>query len=74
VESAKRQVRLTLYRLVFRGFYYPPGKGPPPLPPKSGWQIYSTDGAEIHIMRDHLIDAYRGFIPEVSLERLQVSR
>jgi hypothetical protein len=39
VERAKRQVRLTFYRLVFRGFYYPPGKGPLPLPPKSGWQI-----------------------------------
>src|ERR1700757_5433432 len=39
VERAKRQVRLTFYRLVFRGFYYPPGKGPLPLPPKSGWQV-----------------------------------
>jgi len=39
VERAKRQVRLTFYQLVFRGFYYPPGKGPLPLPPKSGWQI-----------------------------------
>lgn len=39
VERAKRQVRLTFYRLVFRGSYYPSGKGPLPLPPKSGWQI-----------------------------------
>ena len=39
VERAKRQVRLTYYRLVFRGFYYPSGKGPLPLPPKSGWRI-----------------------------------
>src|ERR1700757_2689622 len=39
VERAQRQVRLTFYRLVFRGFYYPPGKGPLPLPPKSGWQV-----------------------------------
>src|ERR1700736_4725615 len=26
VKRAKRQVRLTYYRLVFRGFYYPAGK------------------------------------------------
>ena len=39
VERAKRQVRLTYYRLVFRGSYYPAGKGPLPLPPKSGWHI-----------------------------------
>ena len=42
VERAKRQVRLTFYRLVFRGFYYPPGKGPLPLPPKSGGKLCST--------------------------------
>jgi hypothetical protein len=39
VNRAKRQVRLTFYRLVFRGFFYPPGKGPLPLPPKSTWHI-----------------------------------
>jgi hypothetical protein len=38
-ERAKRQVRLTYYRLVFRGSYYPSGKGPLPLPPKSGWEV-----------------------------------
>jgi hypothetical protein len=38
-ERAKRQVRLTYYRLVFRGSYYPAGKGPLPLPPKSGWHV-----------------------------------
>lgn len=45
VERARRQVRLTYYRLVFRGSYYPPGKGPLPLPPTSGWQIASNGGA-----------------------------
>jgi hypothetical protein len=39
VERAKRQARLTYYRLIFRGSFYPPGKGPLPLPPKSGWHI-----------------------------------
>jgi hypothetical protein len=39
VARAMRQVRLTYYRLVFRGSYYPAGKGPLPLPPKSSWHI-----------------------------------
>ena len=43
VTRAERQVQLTYYRLVFRGFYYPAGKGPLPLPPKSTWHIVLSD-------------------------------
>src|SRR6201997_5151627 len=65
VERAKRQVRLTFYRLVFRGFYYPPGKGPLPLPPKSGWQIVSNGiprrakiGRQDFVLQDYTFHAY----------------
>jgi hypothetical protein len=65
VERAKRQVRLTFYRLVFRGFYYPPGKGPLPLPPKSGWQIVINDiprrakvGGHDFVLQDYTFQAH----------------
>jgi len=65
VESAKRQVRLTFYRLVFRGFYYPPGKGPLPLPPKVGWHIAINGaprrakiGGHDFVLRDYTFHAY----------------
>jgi Lysyl oxidase len=65
VERAKRQVRLTFYRLVFRGFYYPPGKGPLPLPPKSGWQIVINDvprrakvGSHDFVLQDYTFQAH----------------
>src|SRR5467141_442250 len=65
VESAKRQVRLTFYRLVFRGFYYPPGKGPLPLPPKGGWHIAINGaprrakiGGHDFVLRDYTFHAY----------------
>jgi hypothetical protein len=65
VERAKRQVRLTFYRLVFRGFYYAPGKGPLPLPPKSGWQIVGNDvprrakvGSHDFVLQDYTFQAY----------------
>ena len=65
VERAKRQVRLTFYRLVFRGFYYPPGKGPLPLPPKSGWHIVihgiprrATIGGHDFVLQDYTFQAH----------------
>ena len=39
---AERQVRLTNYRLVFRGAFYKNPKGPLPLPPKGVWDIDIT--------------------------------
>ena len=38
---ARRQLSATLYRLVFRPFYYPPrlSKGQLPMPPAETWQI-----------------------------------
>lgn len=64
-EKAKRQVRLTYYRLVFRGSYYPAGKGPLPLPPKSGWHIDIDSAprrAKIHghdfVLQDYTFHAH----------------
>ena len=39
IEKAQRQIRLTSYRLVFRGGFYTDPKGPLPLPPRSVWNI-----------------------------------
>lgn len=41
VGKAKRQIRLTNYRLVFRSLYYPASskRGPLPLPPEAAWTI-----------------------------------
>ena len=39
IEKAQRQIRLTGYRLVFRGAYYSDPKGPLPLPEKSVWNL-----------------------------------
>src|SRR4051812_32957990 len=45
-DRARRQVRLTFYRLVFRGQYYSPDwsnnphtRGPLPLPDQSVWRV-----------------------------------
>jgi len=65
VERAKRQVRLTYYRLVFRGSYYPSGKGPLPLPPKAGWDVdlsgsprrAKIDGHDF-VLQDYTFHAY----------------
>ena len=38
-ERAERQIRLTNYRLVFRGDFYTKARGPLPLPPKPVWTI-----------------------------------
>ena len=38
-ERARQQLRLTSYRLVFRGFYYSASRKQLPLPPESVWTI-----------------------------------
>ncbi len=39
IAKAERQIRLTNYRLVFRGGFYGSPKGPLPLPDKAVWEI-----------------------------------
>jgi len=65
VNRAERQVRLTFYRLVFRGFYYTAGKGPLPLPPKSTWHIIlsgaprrGTIGGHDFVLQDYTFRAH----------------
>jgi hypothetical protein len=69
---AERQVKLTYYRLVFRGLYYPAdwsanphAKGPLPLPPKSVWHVALSsparrarvDGHDL-VVRDYTFETY----------------
>lgn len=65
VECAKRQARLTYYRLVFHGSYHPSGKGPLPLPPKTGWHIdidsssrRAAIGGHDSVIQDYTFRAY----------------
>ncbi len=56
---AARQVELTLYRLVFRNFYYD-GKGQLPLPPREKWRIaLDAAGAERTTVGGHDLVAIR---------------
>jgi hypothetical protein len=41
-ERARAQLRLTIYRLIFRPFYYDEPKNTLPLPPESVWDIRFT--------------------------------
>jgi hypothetical protein len=53
VQRAESQISLTLYRLVFRQFYYPDGsKKQLPLPPKSSWKITLDPGGAKRTMID----------------------
>ncbi|MBI3824424.1 MAG: hypothetical protein HY294_00325 [Candidatus Rokubacteria bacterium] len=55
LERAANQVRLTSYRLVFRGgFYFPDTtKGPLPLPPKTIWNIHLDGKPRRHSLGGH---------------------
>lgn len=53
IELARRQLRLTNYRLILRTFKYT-GKGPLPLPPKELWSIEVDEaGPERQTVQNH---------------------
>ncbi len=61
IERAKAQVRLATYRLVFRNYFYRPGKMQLPLPPESLWaiELVGPPARETGAKHDTVVVGYR---------------